>query len=110
MCEVQYLWLHWGQGTYELFGNEGIMPEISRFLGIVVCMYFNDHNPPHFHVRYNNFRAIMNITDLTVSDGKLPARVRGLVVEWAEIHQKALLDNWQSLQTNGTCQKIKPLV
>ena len=86
------------------------MPEISRFLGIVICMYFNDHKPPHFHVQYNDFRAIINIADLAVSDGKLPARVLGLVVEWAEIHQGDLLDNWQSLQTNGTYQKVKPLV
>ena len=86
------------------------MPEISRFLGITIYMYFNDHNPPHFHVLYNDFRAIVFISKLTVLDGWLPARVLGLVVEWAEIHRRELMDNWHSLQTNGTCNKIKPLV
>ena len=47
------------------------MPEISRFLGISILMYFEDHNPPHFHVRYNNFRAIISIIDLKIMDGYL---------------------------------------
>jgi hypothetical protein len=58
-----------------------IMPEISRFLGIIIYMYFNDHNPPHFHVQYNNFRAIIDIEKLAIIDGSLPARVLGMVVE-----------------------------
>jgi hypothetical protein len=49
-------------------------------------MYFDEHNPPHFHVRYNDYRAIIAINDLNQLEGNLPARVRGLVVEWAELH------------------------
>jgi hypothetical protein len=49
------------------------MPEISRFLGIVISMYFDDHNPPHFHVRYNDFRAVMDIRSINVLHGALPA-------------------------------------
>lgn len=67
------------------------MPEISRFLGIVIFMYSNEHNPPHIHVRYNEFTAVINLQTLNVLDGKLPARVRGLVEEWTELHQVELL-------------------
>ena len=72
------------------------MPEISRFLGIIISMYFDEHNPPHFHIKYNEYRASMNITDLNITVGSLPARVRGLAEEWAEIHQDELLEMWNS--------------
>jgi hypothetical protein len=68
------------------------MPEISRFLGIVISMYFDDHNPPHFHVRYNDFRAVMDIQSLNVVYGALPARVRAPVEEWAELNREELLE------------------
>ena len=57
------------------------MPEISRFLGIVITMYFNDHNPPHFHVRYEEYRALVGIEPLELREGRLPPRVLGLVIE-----------------------------
>lgn len=57
------------------------MPEISRFLGIIISMYFDEHNPPHFHVRYNEHNAVMEITTLNILAGHLPAKVRGLVEE-----------------------------
>jgi hypothetical protein len=82
------------------------MPEICRFLGIVISMYFNEHNPPHFHVRYNDYRAVMDIRTLNVLDGLLPARVRGLVEEWAELHRQELLTMWDSKEFH----KIQPLV
>jgi len=82
------------------------MPEICRFLGIVISMYFNEHNPPHFHVRYNEFRASIDITTLNILSGSLPARVRGLVEEWAEIHQQELLEMWMS----HVRRRLKPLV
>ena len=72
------------------------MPESCRFLGIVIGMYYNEHNPPHFHLRYNEYRAVMGIETLNILDGKLPARVRGLVEEWAEMHQQELLVMWNS--------------
>ena len=82
------------------------MPEICRFLGIVISMYFNEHNPPHFHVRYNEFRAVVSIRTLNVVDGHLPARVRGLVEEWAELHQQELMAMWGSKDFH----QIEPLV
>ena len=86
------------------------MPEISRFLGIVIAMYFNDHNPPHFHVRYESHRATISIEPVQLRDGCLPPRVLGLVVEWAEIHQEELLENWTTLQNPGSFKRIAPLV
>jgi hypothetical protein len=82
------------------------MPEISRFLGIVITMYFSDHNPPHFHVRYNEYRAVMDINALNILAGSLPAKVRGLVEEWAELHQQELLEMWRAQSFHN----IQPLV
>jgi hypothetical protein len=85
------------------------MPEISRFFGIVVTMYFNDHNPPHFHVRYEGYRAKVRIADAAIIDGELPQRVGALIAEWAHIHRDALDRNWTSLATQGTFARIAPL-
>ena len=82
------------------------MPEICRFLGIVISMYFDEHNPPHFHVRYNDYRAVIGIRNLNLLDGHLPARVRGLVEEWAELHQNELLMMWETQDFH----RIAPLV
>lgn len=82
------------------------MPEISRFLGIVISMYFDEHNPPHFHVRYNEYRAVMAISSGNVITGHLPARVRGLVEEWVELHTVELLEMWES----KSFHKVDPLV
>lgn len=85
------------------------MPEISRFLGIVITMYFNDHDPPHFHVRYGDRRATFGIEALQVLDGRLPPRVLGLVTEWAELHRLELRRNWTLLATEGKFRRIEPL-
>ena len=85
------------------------MPEISRFLGIIITMYFKDHNPPHFHVQYNEHRAQLRIDDFGVLEGQLPARVLSLVVEWASQHRAELTENWLALRTTGQFHKIEPL-
>ena len=85
------------------------MPEISRFLGIVIAMYYQEHNPPHFHVRYNEYKAAISIKDLALLDGKLPPKVFGLVIEWASQHQKALLDDWELAQKLKVLNPIPPL-
>jgi hypothetical protein len=73
-------------------------------------MYFSEHNPPHFHVEYNEHKAAIEIKTLGVMSGKLPAKVLGIVVEWAENHQDELIDNWQNIKNNSKYDKIKPLV
>ena len=86
------------------------MPEISRFLGISITMYFKDHAPPHFHAEYNGFEAIFDINTLSKINGDLPSRVLGFVIEWASLHQQELLNNWESLNNVDTYTKIAPLV
>jgi hypothetical protein len=85
------------------------MPELSRFLGMVISIYFDDHNPPHFHVEYNDNEALISINDLSVMRGNLPPRVMGLATEWARLHQTELLENWNMVKDNGKYYKIEPL-
>ncbi|MGB5596364.1 MAG: DUF4160 domain-containing protein [Crocosphaera sp.] len=85
------------------------MPEISRFLGIIITMYYEDHPPPHFHVRYNSERAIISIETLSVLEGKLSSRIEKLVISWAKIHKSELLSNWHLASKNLSLEKIEPL-
>jgi len=85
------------------------MPEISRFFGIVIRMFYDDHLPSHFHAEYNEYNAKIGIDDLKVIDGKLPSRVLGLVVEWASLHQKELEDEWERAVKKEKLIKIAPL-
>jgi hypothetical protein len=66
---------------------------ISRFLGISILMYFDDHNPPRFHARYDD-RALISTGELKVLEGHLPARILGLVIELAELNKEKLMQNW----------------
>ncbi len=85
------------------------MPEISRFYGIVVKMFFDEHPPPHFHAEYGEFEALINIDTLGVFAGKLPPRALGLVMEWASLHQEELRTNWQKVEKLDSLNKIEPL-
>lgn len=85
------------------------MPEITRFLGIIITMYYNDHPPPHFHVRYNEQKAIIDLNSLSILQGKLSPRVLGLVVEWARLHQAELRENWERAKNQQPINKIEPL-
>ena len=86
------------------------MPEISRFLGIVIAMYFKDHGLPHFHAKYGSQRATLSINDLRLIEGKLPPRVVLLVLEWAFQHREELLENWERGERREGLHKIEPLV
>ena len=85
------------------------MPEISRFFGIVIKMFFDDHNPPHFHAEYSGYFALIDIRSLSAFSGYLPPRVMGLVIEWATIHQEELFANWERARAQQEPQKIAPL-
>ena len=85
------------------------MPEISRFYGIIIKMYFDDHNPPHFHAIYGELEAIINIQTLGVISGSLTPRALGLVMEWASLHQKELLNDWEQAKNLQPLDKIDPL-
>ncbi len=85
------------------------MPEISRFFGIAIKMFFDEHNPPHFHAEYGEHRSLVDIRSLSAFAGSLPPRVMGLVIEWATMHQQELLDDWRRAQAQEALQKIHPL-
>lgn len=85
------------------------MPELSRFYGIVIRMYFGDHAPPHFHAVYAEHEAVFEIESLTILHGHLPARARGLVVEWASLHQSELRAAWRMAEALEPPAKIDPL-
>jgi hypothetical protein len=85
------------------------VPEISRFFGIIIAMFYNDHPPPHFHVRYGGQRAVIGIEDLALKDSDLSPRVLGLVVEWAALHRLDLLDNWNRARTQSPLSPVQPL-
>jgi hypothetical protein len=85
------------------------MPEISRFFGIIIAMYYNDHPPPHFHVRYGQQKAIIEIQSLSILEGKLSPRVLGLIIEWASSHQAELLQNWELARQQEPLELIQPL-
>jgi hypothetical protein len=85
------------------------MPTISSFYGIVIQMYWNDHAPPHFHVRYSGFKATVGIQELTLLTGSLPRTAERLVMEWAAAHQAELLENWRLCETRAYPSPIEPL-
>jgi hypothetical protein len=85
------------------------MPQISSFYGIIILMYWDDHNPPHFHAKYGEFEILICITDLSIYSGYIPSRALGLVIEWASLHKEALMENWNNTSKNIPPQKIEPL-
>jgi len=85
------------------------MAQISRFFGVIIWMYYNDHNPPHFHATYGDDEVEISIRTLEILQGSLSPRVLGLVMEWAAIHKKELLENWELLHHSLLPNKIEPL-
>lgn len=85
------------------------MPEISRFFGIIIAMFHNDHNPPHFHARYGSYKVAIRIEDFTVLEGYFPPRALGLVMEWAAIHKDELLMDWELAIERKPLSPIEPL-
>ncbi len=86
-----------------------LMPVLSVFYGIVIKMYYHDHNPPHFHVAYGNEEAFFAIDSARVLGGHLPPRVLRLVVEWQRKHAKELDAAWSAVQVDKVPKRIAPL-
>jgi len=84
------------------------MPEISRFYGIIIKMFYNDHNPPHFHIEYQGYEAIMEIENGEIK-GNMPRRALKLVYEWLDEHQEELEENWRLSQNRIPLNHIDPL-
>lgn len=85
------------------------MPEISRFYGVIIAMFYNEHNPPHFHARYGGDNVAIDIRTLQVLEGRIPPRALGLVVEWASQHQDELMQDWDLARNEQQPKKIEPL-
>lgn len=84
------------------------MPEICRFLGILISMMWNDHSPPHFHARYNEYEIVVEI-ETGVTTGTFPKRALRLVLEWYEIHKDELLVDWELCRQAQKPKSIAPL-
>ena len=85
------------------------MPELCRFYGITIRIYYADHHPPHFHAIYGEHTAVVSIETLALIGGELPPRALGLVTEWAARHREELRDAWQKTQNLELPEKIAPL-
>ena len=85
------------------------MPTISRFFGVVIYMYYNDHNPPHFHARYGEHQAMYDIATLELLEGMLPKSAQRYVHRWASMHRDALMDDWMLTQNGQAPLEIPPL-
>ena len=84
------------------------MPVISRFYGILIAMYFNDHNPPHFHAKYSGYEALFNFNGDLI-EGELPKRAVKFVQEWISFHKAELEANWEKARTGQPLDNIAPL-
>jgi hypothetical protein len=85
------------------------MPEICRFLKIIIYMYPRDHEPPHFHAHYQGYRSAWSINDLQIIAGSLPPRIEKIVRQWAFARRDELQDNWKRCQNDEQPRKIAPL-
>ena len=84
------------------------MPVISRFLGIVIVIYWNDHSPPHFHAKYGEYEITVNI-DNGVVEGRFPKRALRHVLEWYELHKEELMEDWELCRNQEMPRAIDPL-
>ena len=84
------------------------MPEISRFLGIIIRMYYRDHSPPHFHAEYGEYEVTVEINSGIVK-GAFPRRALKAVLEWYELHREELLEDWSLAEQQQPLNSIEPL-
>ena len=85
------------------------MPEISRFFGIIIALYYSDHNPPHFHARYGEESVVVEINTFRILEGQISSRALGLIMEWTAQHKQELLEDWELAKQGQPPRKIAPL-
>ena len=85
------------------------MPRISEFFGIVVYMYYRDHNPPHFHAIYSGQEVQIAFETMALLNGGLPPRAMGMVIEWIELHREELRHDWEKARNGLPLDAIEPL-
>jgi Domain of unknown function (DUF4160) len=84
------------------------LPEISRFLGIIIVIYYRDHRPPHFHAKYGSYEVIVDI-ETGVVEGRFPRRALRLALEWYDMHKEELLEDWLLAEQRKPLKAIAPL-
>jgi hypothetical protein len=84
------------------------MPELSRFLGIVIAMYYRDHGPAHFHAIYGEFEVTVEVESGKVN-GQFPKRSLAHIQEWRELHRLELLEAWSDARASRPLKRIEPL-
>ena len=82
------------------------MPTVAWFYGIAIAMYYNDHNPPHFHAQYGQSKAVIGIADGRIIAGSLPPTARRLVTEWALARRAELEENWKRARADQPLERI----
>ena len=82
------------------------MPIIAVFNGIIIQIFFEDHNPPHVHALYSGAKALIRISDGEIIRGTLPRKQARLVKAWVELRRSELMENWHHAQTDGRCFRI----
>ncbi len=85
------------------------MPTICIFRGIKICLYWNDHMPPHFHALYGGDEVIVSIEELEVLEGSLPPKQLKMLLGWAAFRQDELRDNWKLAENKQELFSIDPL-
>ena len=85
------------------------MPEISRFFGIVIRMFYDDHAPPHFHASYAEHEVLITIETLAVLRGQVPRRAHALILEWAALHRAELEADWELARSQQPLNPVAPL-
>ncbi|MEK7276930.1 MAG: DUF4160 domain-containing protein [Chloroflexota bacterium] len=85
------------------------MPRVSKFFGVLIYMYYNDHQPPHFHAEYGEHEALYVIETLETLRGSLPRRAHALVIEWATLHRAELRENWERARQQRPLSEIEGL-
>lgn len=88
------------------------MPEIARFLGIIITMYYETgtHQQPHFHARFGEYRASFTITPPALLAGAMPRRQQHLILAWAELRRDQLLDNWERAMQEAPLMRVMGLI
>ncbi|MCI5129993.1 MAG: DUF4160 domain-containing protein [Candidatus Electrothrix sp. EH2] len=85
------------------------MPEVSRFYGLIISIFYDEHNPPHFHARYGKNKVVIDIRTLELLEGKVPPRALKMIKEWAVQHRQELMHGWELAQANKPPGRIAPL-
>lgn len=85
------------------------MPIISTFYGIKIFIYYDDHNKPHFHAKYGEYKCIISIEDIELINGNMPSKQLKIILAWASIHQTKLQKNWYLASIGESLFPIIPI-